>query len=122
MDYKSFFEEHAAYLGRGDIEGLVRDHYHEDAEMVSFEFVLKGAEAIKHYLAVDNPAKAGKILKFDTQYLAGSDDVIIFTAKVESEKMGTFVARDSYYIVDGKIKRHIALTLPPEKDKEITLD
>jgi hypothetical protein len=122
MDYQAFFAEHAEYLGKGDIDGLIRDHYHEDADMVTFEFVLKGADAIKQYLAVDNPAQAGKILSFDVQYLAGSEDVIVFTAKVHSEKLGRFVARDSFYIVDGKIKRHIALTLPPDKDKAITAD
>jgi len=50
---------------------------------------------------------------------AESDDVIIFTSSVNSANLGVFIARDALYVKDGKVFRHIALTLPPEADKKI---
>jgi len=111
-----FFQEHMGYIERGDIEGLLRDHYTDDCEMVTFEFTLKGKEALRKYLTVDNPAQAGKVYDFEVKEFAESDDVIMFAATVTTEKLGTFVARDSFYLRDGKVYRHIALTLPPDKD------
>jgi hypothetical protein len=116
---QNFLDEHVGYLQRDDIDGLIRDHYADDAEMVTFEFTLKGKDAIKHYLKEDQPKTAGKmqVMKMDAYF--ESDDVIIFTSSVNSEKLGVFIARDALYVKNGKVLRHIALTLPPEKDKEI---
>lgn len=117
-----YFNEHLGYMARGDIAGLLRDHYYEDAELVTFEFVLKGTDAIEHYLTVDSPAKMGKALGMEVTHFAESDDVIIFNAKVNSEKLGLFIARDVLYLKDGKVFRHIALTLPPEADRALWQD
>lgn len=113
---KEFLERQMAYLARGDIDGLMRDQYHEDAEMVTFEFTLKGREAIKKYMGETEPAQAGRIYGIELTSFAESDDCIMFTAIVNSEKMGPFVARDTLYMKEGKILRHIAMTLPPDKD------
>jgi len=116
-----FYNEHIAYMKAGDIDGLMRDHYHEDVELVTFEFVLKGKDAIKKYLTVDSPATMGQVLGLSTLHFAESEDVIMFVSEVNSEKMGYFQARDAYYLKDGKIFRHIALTLPPDEDRKLKL-
>jgi len=116
---QKFLEEHVGYLQKQDFDGLMENHYHEDAELVTFEFVLKGKDAIKQYLAVDQPAQSGKVLGMTMNHYAESDDVIIFTATVNSQKLGVFIARDALYVKDGKVLRHIALTLSPDNDKKI---
>jgi len=58
---QDFLNEHVGYLQKGDFDGLMNAHYHEDAELVTFEFTLKGKQAIKQYLSVDQPQKSGKI-------------------------------------------------------------
>ena len=113
---EDFFQEHLEYIGRGDVDGLLRDHYHDECELITFEFVLKGKEALKKYLTEDNPAKMGKVVGMETTHLVGSDDVVMFTAKVTGEKIGSFYARDAFYLKDGKIFRQIAMTLPPDVD------
>lgn len=113
---EEFFQSHLEYMGRGDIDGLLRDHYHDEIELVTFEFVLKGKEALKRYLTEDNPAKMGNVVGMETTHLTASDDVIMFTAKVTGDKIGTFYARDAFYMRDGKIFRQIAMTLPPDQD------
>jgi hypothetical protein len=118
---EKFYQEMLEYLVKGDIDGLIKNCYHDDAEMVTFEFSLKGKEAIRKYLKVDEPSQMGKVIGMSTDYFAASDDVIIFKASVKSEKMGTIKADDALYIKDGKILRHIALTIPPEKNREWAL-
>ncbi len=113
------YNRQLAYLLRGDIDGLLRDQYTDDCELVTFEFVLKGKEAIGQYLKVDSPAKSGQILGLKTTHFVTTDDCVIFNAVVESEKMGRFIARDVLYIKDERIHRHIALTLPPEVDRAL---
>lgn len=113
---QEFFQEQMDYMAKGDIDGLLLNHYHEDAEMVTFEFTLKGRKALKKYLTVDNPAKSGKVYSFTVNDFVESEDVIMFTATVNSEKLGTFIARDTFFLKEGKIYRHIALTMPPDKD------
>ena len=115
-EMSDFFAKHLEYLVKGDIEGLVRDHYHDDAEMVTFEFVTKGKDELYNYLKNESPAKMGRTLGSQLVSFVESDDVLCFTAIINSEKMGYFVARDAFYLRDGKIARHIALTLPPDKD------
>lgn len=113
---REFLDRHVAYIARGDIAGLMRDHYHDDAEMVTFEFVLKGKDAIQEYLAGRMPAQAGQVRGVELAHFAESSDCIMFTSVVDSENLGPFVARDTFYLRDGKILRHIAMTLPPDKD------
>jgi len=117
---EKFYQEHLNYVANDDIDGLMRNHYHEDAEMVTFEFVLKGREAIGNYLK-ESPKITGKVLGMSMDYFAESDDVIIFKASVKTEKFGTVKADDALYIKDGKVLRHIALTVPPEETKEWAL-
>ena len=78
--------------------------------------MLKGKEALKHYLTKENPEKMGKVVGMETTHLTASDDVVMFTAKVTGDKIGTFYARDAFYLKDGKILRQIAMTLPPDQD------
>ena len=117
---EKFFQEHADYIGKGDIDGLMEAHYHEDAEMVTFEFVLKGREAIGNYMK-ESPRTTGNVLGMSIDYFAESDDVIIFKASIKTEKFGTIKADDAFYLEDGKIRRHIALTIPPGETKEWAL-
>lgn len=107
------------YLMSGDIDGLLRDQYTDDCELVTFEFVLQGRAAIAHYLKVDSPAKSGQILGLKTTHFVATDDCVLFDAIVESEKLGRFIARDVLFIKDERIHRHVALTLPPEADKDL---
>ncbi len=47
----------------------------------------------------------------------GSSDMILFTTSVAPENLEAIIARGALYAEDGKTFRHIALTLPPEKDR-----
>ncbi len=93
--------------------------YHENAELVAFDFVLKGKDTIRQYFAKNLIKRSRKILDMTTEAYFESDDMILFTMSIKPGNLGIVVARDALYVKDEKIFRHIALTLPPEKDKEI---
>ncbi|HWQ20432.1 MAG TPA: nuclear transport factor 2 family protein, partial [Methanotrichaceae archaeon] len=96
-----------------------QSEYHDDAELVAFNFVLKGKDAIRQFFAGDLMKRSGKILAMTEEAYFESDDVILFTMSIKSENTGVVAARDALYLKDGKIFRHIALTIPPDKDKKI---
>jgi len=118
---EELFKKQVEYISKGDYDGLVANLFHDEAEMVTFEFVLKGKEAILKYLKIDSPNITGKILGMSIDYYTTTDDLVLFKASVKTEKFGTIKADDVLYIKDGKIFRHIALTVPPDKIKEWAL-
>ncbi len=114
---EAFYQQMLGYLSSGAIDGMMKECYHDAAEMVTFDFVLKGKEAIRQYLAVDEPAQMGEVQGLNTDYFTASDDVVIFKASVKGSKMGTVKADDALYLKEGKVYRHIALTIPPNETK-----
>lgn len=115
---QKFLDKFLGHLQSQDIDGLMRS-YHQDAELVSLDFALKGTDAIKRYFAEGFIKRAGKIQSSNMEAYFESDDMVLFTLTVVSENLGAVIARDAFYVTDGKIFRHIALTLPPEKDKKM---
>jgi hypothetical protein len=113
---EEFYNRHLEYLQRGDIDGLLRDQYHDDAEMVTFDATLQGKEAIKRHVMEVESARTGTVYGAERAFFAASDDCVLLTEKIHSEKLGTHIARVVFYFRDGKVYRHVALTLPPDKD------
>jgi hypothetical protein len=112
---QEFLERFLGQLQRQDIDELM-DSYHEDAELVSFNFVLKGKDAIRQYFVENMFKKMGKIIGMSEDAYFESDDIIIFIMTVNAENIGVAIARDPLYLKGGRILRHIALSLPSEKD------
>lgn len=114
---KQFYIEQLHYLGTNDIDGLLRDHYHTDAVMVTFDGIRRGHKELRDYF-VNTLASMGKITSLVTDYFAETEDVVIFKARITDEKRGTVNADNALYLRDGKIYRHIALTILPNFDYE----
>jgi hypothetical protein len=122
MSYgEELFQKHIDFVSKGDIDGLMANNYHDDVEMVTFEFILKGKEAIAKYMKEDAPKITGQILGMSLDYFTATDDLILFKASVKTEKFGIIKSDDALYLKDGKVFRHIALTIPPEATKEWAL-
>lgn len=114
---KDFYKEQLALMSSGDIDALVAQHYHEDAVMVTFDGIRRGREELKKYY-VDTLKIMGQITYLKTEYFAETEDVIIFKAVITSEGRGTVHADNGLYLKEGKIYRHIALTILPDADYE----
>jgi hypothetical protein len=112
---REFYKEQLRLMSSGDIDALLDQHYHPDAVMVTFDGIRRGREELKKYY-VDTLNVMGKISFLRTEYFAETEDVIIFKAVITSEGRGTVHADNGFYIKDGKIYRHIALTILPDVD------
>lgn len=112
---KDFYNEQLALMATGNIDALLEQHYHEDAVMVTFDGIRRGRQELKKYY-VDTLKLMGQISHLSTQYFAETEDVIIFKATITSEGRGTVKADNAFYMKDGKIFRHIALTILPDVD------
>lgn len=112
---KEFYNEQLQLMASGDIDGLLEKHYHEDAIMVTFDGIRRGRKELKDYY-VNTLKKMGRITYLATEYFAEIEDVIIFKAVITSDGRGTVHADNGLYMKDGKIYRHIALTLLPDID------
>ncbi|MEW5803033.1 MAG: MBL fold metallo-hydrolase [bacterium] len=112
---KDFYNEQLMLMSSGKIDELVEKHYHSDAVMVTFDGMRRGHEELKKYY-VDTLKIMRNITFMATEYFAEIEDVIIFRATITSEGRGTVQALNGLYMKDGKIYRHIALTLLPDVD------
>lgn len=112
---KDFYKEQLAMMASGRIDELVEKHYHEDAVMVTFDGIRSGREELKKYY-VDTLKLMGNITYLATEYFAETEDVVIFKSVITSDGRGTVNADNALYMKDGKIWRHIALTLLPDID------
>lgn len=99
---RQFLERFLESFRRQDADELMA-YYHEDAELIAFDFALKGADAIGHFFAEKLLKNSGKILGFATEAYFETDDVILFTMIVDSEDAGKIIARDALCLRDGKI-------------------
>jgi hypothetical protein len=112
---KAFYKDQLGYLASNDVEGMLRDHYHEDAVMVTFDGIRRGHDELRKYF-LNTLDSMGRITGLSTEYFAETEDVIIFKATVTDEKRGAVQADNALFFRDGKIYRHLALTILPNFD------
>lgn len=114
---KEFFNEQLQLMSSGQIDKLIQEHYHPEAVMVTFDGIRRGPAELKRYY-VDTLALMRKVTGLQVKYFAETEDCVIFRATITSEGRGTVSAENGLYFRDGKIYRHIALTLLPDVDYE----
>jgi len=114
---KQFYLEQLALIGQGKLDELVTSHYTHDCAIVTFDGIHHGRAEQKAYL-IETLQKHKQITGMKMEYFNESEDVVIFRASVTSTGRGTISAEDAFYMENGKVKRHIALTLVPDADYE----
>ena len=112
---KDFYREQLRYLATNDIEGMLREHYHPDAVMVTFDGIRRGHDELRRYFA-NTLSSMGQITGLSTDYFVETDDCILFKASITDSKRGTVKADNALYLKDGRIYRHLALTILPMFD------
>jgi hypothetical protein len=112
---KAFFNEQLQLMSTGQIDKLIQEHYHPEAVMVTFDGIRRGHGELKKYY-VDTLGLMKNVTGLEVKYFAETEDVVIFRATITSEGRGTVSAENGLYFREGKIYRHIALTLLPDID------
>jgi aerobic carbon-monoxide dehydrogenase small subunit len=101
---KKFYETQVRYLIAGDADKLVEDNYHPDAVVASFDFTVKGHEALKaHFRNYMRWVQIKEVVSTDK--FTETDDGVSFEATVRTNR-GTAKVYDVFVIKEGKITYH----------------
>lgn len=101
---RKFYDEQLSYLFAKDVDGLIDNHYHDDAVLISFDFVVKGSDALKEHFR--NYLKMlGNLEVKSTDKFTETEDTIFFQASVVSY-LGPAVVYDALVLRNGKIAYH----------------
>jgi hypothetical protein len=101
---KAFYQHQLDYLGKLDIEGLVSSQYAADAELVGFDFIVKGSDALRrHFTAYLQ--RLGQIKLVSTDRFLETEDSIFFEATVKVNG-GTARVYDAFLLKSGKATHH----------------
>jgi ketosteroid isomerase-like protein len=101
-----FYDRHIQFLVDKDVDGLVETNYAPDAELITFQTVVSGREALRRYFR-DYIDMLGDIVVESTDEFAETDDAIFFEATVSS-KLGRARVYDAWTIRNGQITHHFA--------------
>src|SRR6266513_2608376 len=81
--YRDFYDRQLEFIARNDIEGLIHNQYTEDAELLNFNYYIKGAPALIEYFKT-YVASLGYIKLLSTDNYTEGDDSIFFESTVET--------------------------------------
>jgi len=96
---RDFYDRQAAYFEAGDIDGLV-SQYHDDAVIVTFDFTVRGPEAIRrHFEERYRKIKSARVK--ETHRFTETDDAIFFEATMATNLGETRIC-DVFVLKGGK--------------------
>jgi hypothetical protein len=107
---KQFYEEHVALLDARDFDALVKTHYHQDAQIISTDYLVTGhAELFKHFAKYTGLMAFLKVVSTD-KWIEG-DQTFAFEATARTQ-WGLTKVHDAFYLRDGLIVRHFTGSIP----------
>ena len=101
---RALYDRQIKFLVDKDVDGLIDTNYAPDAELISFQTVVKGREALKTYFR-GYIEMLGDIVVESTDKFAETEDAIFFEATVSS-KLGRARVYDAWTLRDGQITHH----------------
>ncbi len=101
---RALYERQVRFLLDKDVDGLIDTNYAEDAELVSFQTVVKGSQALKEYFR-GYIAMLGDLVIESTDKFVETDGAVFFEATVRSA-LGRTRVYDALALRDGKIAVH----------------
>jgi len=101
---KQMYENRVKLLIAGDVDRLVDEHYNEDAVLVSFEFTVKGREALRaHFHNFVKWVKIKEVLS--TDHFTETENSFFYEATAVTN-YGVGRVYDAYHLRDDKIAYH----------------
>ena len=101
---RELYDRQIQFLVDKDVDGLIETNYAPDAELISFQTVVKGREALRTYFR-GYIEMLGDIVVESTDKFAETDDAIFFEATVRSA-LGRVRVYDAWVLRDGQITHH----------------
>jgi ketosteroid isomerase-like protein len=101
---QAFYNRQVALLEARDIDGLIATQYAPDAQVIGFDFAVKGQDALrKHFEGY--LARLGNLQVVSTDRFAETEDTIFFEATVRITG-GEARVYDAFVLHDGKATHH----------------
>ena len=100
-----FYEKHLGFFSNKDVEGLLASDYNQDAMVMSYDFAVKGHDALrqlfKGYLEM-----IGDFTLKSTEHFNETEDSIMLEATLETARAGERKVYDVFVMKNGKISYH----------------
>jgi hypothetical protein len=101
---RQFYEEQLDYIAVHDVDGLIDNHYNEEAVLTSLDFEVRGRAALKDHFR-GYLKRLGSIKVISTDHFVEGKDTIFFDAHVMTD-LGAVVVFDALVLKNGKISYH----------------
>ncbi len=101
---RKFYEEQLKYIIANDVDGLIDNHYNENAVLVGFDFSVKGRAALKDYFR-NYLKQLGNLQVKSTDKFNDTEDTVFLQATVTSAR-GEVKVFDAFCLQNGKISYH----------------
>jgi hypothetical protein len=105
---KTFYDRQVAYLEARDLDRLMTQ-YHEDAEIIGFDFAVKGHEAIHKHFG-NYLKRIGFLTHKSTDKFTETEDAIFFEATVLTA-LGEARVLNNFVLKDGKASHHFTAVI-----------
>jgi len=101
-----FYEKHLQYFYDKDIAGLVANDYNEDAIVMSYDFTVKGPEALRQ-LFTAYLDMIGEFQVVSTEQFRETEDAVLLEATLQTSKVGIRKVYDAFVFKNGKVSYHM---------------
>jgi hypothetical protein len=103
---RDLYERQIRFLVAKDVDGLIDTNYAPDAELISFQTVVRGREALRQYFR-GYVEMLGDIVVESTDKFTETPDAVFFEATVRSA-LGRVRVYDAFVLRDGQITHHFS--------------
>lgn len=107
---KRFYEEHVQMLDARDFDALVMTHYHEDGQVVSADYQVRGRAALRRHFAKYTGLMAFLEVLSTDRWVEG-ESTFAFEATARTQ-WGLSRVHDAFVMRDGLIVRHFTGSIP----------
>jgi hypothetical protein len=104
--FRWFYDRQVEFLTVKDVDGLIDNQYNEDAQLLTFNYHIVGAPALKEYFR-GYISNLGYIKLLSTDKYAEGDNSLMFEATVETAG-GIAKVYDVFVLRDDKISHHFS--------------
>jgi hypothetical protein len=101
---RKFYDEQLDYLVARDVDGLIDQHYDNDAVLVGFDFTVKGRDALKEHFR-NYLKRLGHLEVKSTNKFREGDNFLFLEASVVTD-LGSVDVYDAMVLRNGKIIYH----------------
>jgi len=101
---RELYERQVGFLLAKDVDGLIDTNYAPDAQLISFQVTVTGADALKAYFR-GYLEMLGDLVVESTDKFAETGDAVFFEATVRSA-LGRARVYDAFVLRDGRITHH----------------